>query len=96
MKRIIYIVDDKADVKSFLDHIRRIKNKEDIGFFICPITTNNTFISAVEEGLLEFGNTELLSFVEEFNKNAFFYKDRFIKFLSDFSLYPMTQDKGRL
>lgn len=85
MKRILYIVDDKADPKSFLDHIRRIKNKEDLSFFICPVTTNNNFISAVKDGLSEFGNTELLPFVEEFNKNAFLYKDRFIKFLSDFS-----------
>lgn len=85
MKKILYIVDDKADLKCFLNYIQRRESADSLSFFICPITINDNFISRIKQSLLGFGEIELLPFVEEFNKNAFLYKDKFIKFLSDFS-----------
>jgi len=85
MKNILYIIDDRSNPQRFLKCIEKRKNKDLLNFYICPITVDNKAISRISSLLSGYGRIVSLPFIKEFHKNAFSHKDRFIKFLSDFS-----------
>lgn len=85
MTRILYIIDNKVNTDEFIKYIENKAVKERFIFYICPITIDSDSVSHVREKLLRFGEVAILPFIARFNENGFLYKDKFIRFLSDFS-----------
>jgi len=85
MRKILYIIDNKSDLNAFIAFTKKRKLKGDLHFHVCPITTDSDLVNDAARRLSEYGQVEILPFIGEFHKNAFSYKNRFIKFLSDFS-----------
>ncbi|NQT23366.1 MAG: hypothetical protein HQ579_08040, partial [Candidatus Omnitrophica bacterium] len=82
---ILYVIDDKVKATDFISFIKKKANKDCFYIYICPITTNYDLVDQVAQRLSEYGKVKILPFLKEFHKNAFLYKNPFIKFLSDFS-----------
>ena len=85
MTRILYIIDSKARVDKFIQYIKRTALGEALAFYICPITIDSDIVNAVREKLAEYAQVTVLPFIAKFHENGFSYKDKFIKFLADFS-----------
>ena len=85
MKNILYIIDDKVNIEKFAAFVKRRWKANDLKFFICPITIDNDLSHRAKECLSAYGDVKILPFINEFHKNAFSYKNSFIKTLSDFS-----------
>jgi surface carbohydrate biosynthesis protein (TIGR04326 family) len=101
MTKILYIIDNKVQTDKFIKYIKSSKSKsackstskstdtsainDRLAFYICPITTDNDIVCNTRQKLSGCGDVVILPFISKFHDNGFLYKDKFIKFLSDFS-----------
>lgn len=85
MTRILYIIDSNAQVDKFIQYIKRGALEGSLAVYICPITIDSDIVNAAGEKLAEYAQVTVLPFIAKFHANGFSYKDKFIKFLADFS-----------
>lgn len=84
MKNILYILDNRSDIAGFIDYLKRNKKTSDVNFHICPLTATEDKAINAERTLSVYGKTEIIPFLEEFHKNAFLVREKFISFISYF------------
>src|SRR4030042_6134268 len=85
MKSILCVIDDKVDIEKLRSFIKKEAAQSRPNCSICPLSVNDDLIHRAREAISKYADVRVLPFIKEFHKNAFLYKDSFIKFMSDFS-----------
>ena len=64
MKNILYILDDKVDIKAFIGYIEGAKPAM---VYVCPLTVDNELARSIKDAISEYGNVKILDFVKRTN-----------------------------